>query len=405
MKRSSKIQKTIFLVIIFMNYIAFGMEMDLYVPSLPNMLAYFSNSEGELQFILSANFFGLCLAGLIWGPLSDSFGRKGMLSIGLLIFTVSSFLCVYSKTLEMLIAARFLQGIGSAAPLVITLALVFDVFNEEKAAKIIGILNSVITFILAVAPFIGMGVNIIWGWRANFLIIAIFSLITWFITMIYMKETLTDRKQRFSLISILKTYGILLTNKTYLSNILILSALYSCLVIYIANLSFIFINYLNVNEAMYTFYQSVIMVCFGICSLLGSRLISKIGMSKVCSLGFASFLIGASVLLLSSYYYSLPIVITISMLFISSGIAFSIGIYGAKAFSSVNNIIGAASSFANSSRLLILSLVIYVSSQYFNGSMLPIAWSIFFLAIFVITINIFQYFFIQSKLRVVTQNS
>ncbi len=145
--------------LILMIFLAAAMETDIYLPAFPDMMAAFNTDETMIQRVLSFNFLGICLASLIYGPLSDAIGRRKVLNIGYGFFIAGSLGCVFADTIEMLIFWRFLQGFGSAACMIIGAAMVFDLYKEEKAAEIVSDLNSLVVSIIAFAPMLGGWIN------------------------------------------------------------------------------------------------------------------------------------------------------------------------------------------------------------------------------------------------------
>ncbi len=144
---SKRTYEVAYFVLVVLMFIAMCAEADMYIPAFPQMINYFGVQENAIQLILSLNFAGLCIAGLICGPLSDSFGRKKVLSVGLL-FVISSAGCVFATEFRMMLMWRLIQGIAASVPMVVAAAQIFDRYTEEKASQYIGILNRTLCKIL-----------------------------------------------------------------------------------------------------------------------------------------------------------------------------------------------------------------------------------------------------------------
>lgn len=108
------------------------METDIYVPAFPIMKDFFLIGDTEIQYGIIYNFIGICLGSLFFGPLSDSFGRRKTLRIGLFIFAISSWLCVYFDNYNLFLLSRFIQGLGAAAPMVASFAILLDKYDTKK---------------------------------------------------------------------------------------------------------------------------------------------------------------------------------------------------------------------------------------------------------------------------------
>ncbi len=105
---SSKMSDIALLTLVILMFVALCAEADIYVPSFPEMIKYFGVGENQIQLILSINFAGLCIASLVSGPLSDSFGRRKILVYGLLVFFISSVGCVFATKFNTMIFWRFI---------------------------------------------------------------------------------------------------------------------------------------------------------------------------------------------------------------------------------------------------------------------------------------------------------
>lgn len=119
-----------FLSMVAIMYTTVCMETDIYVPSFPDMKIFFNTTADVIQRILSVNFIGICLGSLLFGPLSDSFGRRKVLLIGLSFFALASWLCCITENFQFFLFFRFLQGFGAAAPMVITFAIVLEKYTQ-----------------------------------------------------------------------------------------------------------------------------------------------------------------------------------------------------------------------------------------------------------------------------------
>ena len=171
-------------------------ETDIFVPSLPAIKDYFGTTETWVQMIIGINFLGLCISGFFYGPLSDSYGRRPVLLIGLLILAVSSVACLFAQNMTSLLFWRFIQGLGSSVAFVVPAAIIYDVYDQERAAKMLGIYNSFITFVMAFAPITGSWLYMSFGWRANFVFVAMLAVITFVCAACFIHETLAPEKRQ-----------------------------------------------------------------------------------------------------------------------------------------------------------------------------------------------------------------
>ena len=160
-----------------------ALSIDAILPSLPNIGSDLGVTDSNKnQLLITMIFLGLGSGQLILGPLSDSFGRKPIVYIGFIIFAIASYICLSTKSFEMMIAGRVLQGVGLAAMRTIAIAMVRDLYEGDYMAKILSIV--VMTFILVpvIAPTIGQWLLDLFNWQAIFVFNLIFGLIVilWF---------------------------------------------------------------------------------------------------------------------------------------------------------------------------------------------------------------------------------
>ncbi|UJF18878.1 multidrug effflux MFS transporter [Vibrio sp. SS-MA-C1-2] len=351
-------------------FLAAAMETDIYLPAFPDMMVAYNTNEVMIQRILSFNFLGICLSSLVYGPLSDSFGRKKILNVGYLIFIIASFGCVFANTIETLIVFRFIQGFGSAACMIVGSAMIFDRFTSDKAAKVIGDLNSLVVSILAFAPMLGGWINLTFGYHYNFLFIAVLTLVTGAMSYILLPETLVEEKRKpLSMKTISNDYKIVLKSGDFWTNCMIVSFMFSGYIIFVSNMSILFINYLNVNENTFPYYQVALLVSFVLSSVNSGRLIDRFGSERMKNIGLCLMSIATMALvLLPSSLQSSPLIITAVMTGYSFGAGFCIGIFFAKSMDACPDQTGVSASLVTAIRLVVVAILIDVSSGLFDGT-------------------------------------
>jgi DHA1 family bicyclomycin/chloramphenicol resistance-like MFS transporter len=372
------------LMLVTLMYIALCAEADMYVPAFPQMIEYFGIAENQVQMILSINFAGLCLAGLFMGPLSDSYGRRKVLLGGLLLFTVSSAGCVYTDDFYAMLLWRLLQGIAASIPMVIGAATFIDKYPPEKAGQILGVLNSVISASMAGAPVVGAWVSQSFTWRANFVVILTLALLSFIGTWMFIEETLPLSKRKpFHLASASKDYLRLSKSFTFMCYTLIVNFPFTAVVVYIANLSVIFVNHMGMGLEKFSYYQATTMGTFIIFSLWSVKLIQKRGIDYTKNLGGIIAIIGSISLFCTSQTDIQSVtMICLSMAFIAAGGAMMPGTFGIKAMSLFPEINGTAMAMMTAVRQLLACGLVLLSEVMFDGTILPVAIIIFGYAAF-----------------------
>ncbi len=376
-------QRSILPVILILTLIAANIELDIYVPAFPEMLRFFNASSHQLQWILSINFIGVAVGSLFYGPLSDHFGRKKIIMIGLLVFVVGSLGCVLSHSLAALIAWRLVQGLGSSAPAVVGFAAIAELYQEQQAAQYISIANSVITGSMAAAPVIGSYLTIWFNWRANFIfifILAAFSLIA--MQIVFTEPKRHYLSQKLNLGKIVKDYFLLLRNKKFMILGVIPCLMYAALIVYIANLSLLFVNYFGVTQHAVGYYQAAIMFAFLLFSFIAAMLLKKLSIQVSQRFGLLITVIASLILFALNFIQpkSAPY-ITVAMIIFSAGSAIALGPFISQALNSYPELRGTSSALLGAIRLLLSSVVVAFAGQLFNGTLMPIAAIILLLSL------------------------
>src|SRR5580692_11513920 len=151
--------------------------IDMYLPAFPEIAAALHTSTARISLSIASYFAGMAAGQLFYGPLLDRFGRKLPLYAGLILFIAASILCLCSRTVEWLIAMRFVQALGGCAAQVGAMAMVRDFFPVHETAKIISLLILILSASPLLAPTVGYQVSIHLGWQWVFVILGAFALI------------------------------------------------------------------------------------------------------------------------------------------------------------------------------------------------------------------------------------
>ena len=260
-----------------------AMATDIILPSLRAIGADFSlRDDNHAQFVVTAMFVGLGVGQLFSGPLSDRYGRRPVILLGLLVFLVGCLASAFADSFELLLAGRVLQGMGLAGPRVVIVALIRDLYSGLQMARIMSVVHAVFILVPALAPALGQVVQSLAGWRAVFLAMLLIGIIalTWMACR--QRETLLPEHQRTF------TPGVLLAGLREVISIR------SCMGFTLAlGFSFApFIAYLSVAQAVFQdvygtgdrfpLYFGLLALSFGAVSLLNSRLIGRWGIVRVC---------------------------------------------------------------------------------------------------------------------------
>lgn len=164
------------LLLISLGYIA----TDIYLPSLPALTAYFHATENEVQMTLFSYLLSFSLIPLISGPLSDHIGRKKVILAGISLGIIATFAALFAPTIQWLIVARFIQGIGTGAVLISSRAIVSDLFTGKALAKQMSVITMLMPLTLSMAPTLGGFLQELFNWQAVFVFLVIYMVLILF---------------------------------------------------------------------------------------------------------------------------------------------------------------------------------------------------------------------------------
>jgi DHA1 family bicyclomycin/chloramphenicol resistance-like MFS transporter len=373
--------RTIFLMI--MIFIVACIETDMYLPAMPDMMRYFSTSEAMIQSLLSWNFIGICLSGPFYGPLSDSYGRKTLLMTAMLIFTIGSLGTVFSHTINTMLVYRVLQGLGCGGCFTIGTAIIFDKFHHEEATKVINQLNCIIPVIMAGAPILGGYLNLHYGFRSNFIVIAVVSLITLLICFWQLDESLPAKNRvPFHLKGILSDFARAMRCFRFWAPTILVGCIFAGYLCYISYSALLFVNGYGVSKSVFPWYQATVLISFVCASLTANRMIQQLGVDKtkrygmrlLCSGGLGFMIFG----LVWPNGYQL---FHSAMIVYSFGAGWLIGPYFTESMEALPDIKGITASLVTSFRLLFTAGFIAVVSSFYESSPKPMIAGFAFLFI------------------------
>lgn len=365
--------KYLFLIIFI--FIAACIETDIYLPAFPDMMAWFSATESEIQGLLTWNFVGICVAGPLYGPVSDAFGRKKPIMTALGIFLLGSIITVFSQTLDQMLVGRILQGLGSGGCFTLGTAIIFDAFKKERAIAATNDLNTIIPLIMAAAPMIGGYLNNTFGFRSNFLAIVIFVLISFIICLFFYKETLpVSNRIPFSAKTILRDFKRAFISLPFWQLTGVTSFLFAGYIAFLSGTSILFVVEFGMSKAVFPFIQGVILGGWVAGSLCLNRSIKKWGIPKVKRSGLILCLLGGIVLALTTLITPRdPYLLTTGMVIYAFGANWIIGLYFPESMEILPDIKGITASLLTSARLFVAAVVVGLSGSLYNGTVYPLS--------------------------------
>jgi DHA1 family bicyclomycin/chloramphenicol resistance-like MFS transporter len=300
-RSSERFSTAVRLLIVLLGALA-GMgplAIDLYLPGFPAMAAEFNTSVPQIERTLAAYFVGLSLGQLVYGPLSDAFGRKRPLYFGLVLFMVASALCAMTQGVVSLITLRFVQALGGCAEMVIARAIVRDRFETRDATRVFSSLILIMGLAPILAPLMGGWMVVHIGWRAIFWFLAGFGALCLICAAAFLPETHPpERRERHDLAGLVKQYAALLSHRTFMAYTLSASLISAGLFAYVGGCSFVFMELFGVRPERFGLYFGA--NAFGLISAsqINGQLVRRMKPERVLRVALAVSTISGIVLLL-----------------------------------------------------------------------------------------------------------
>jgi len=242
------------LIIILGALTAFGpMSIDMYLPSLPALQQALATDAGSVQFTLASFFIGLTVGQVIYGPVSDRFGRKPPLYAGLLLYVLASIGCAFAPSIQSLIGLRFVQALGACAGMVIARAMVRDLFDAQTSARVFSLLVLVMGVAPILAPLAGGYLLTALGWQAIFGALALFGLACLLAVAWGLPETRSSAQatEPLRLGTALRGYAFLLKDRLFVGYALAGGVVFGGMFAYISGSPFVFIELHGVSPDSY----------------------------------------------------------------------------------------------------------------------------------------------------------
>jgi DHA1 family bicyclomycin/chloramphenicol resistance-like MFS transporter len=274
---------------------------DMYVPGFPEMGSSLRATDSAVQLSMTAFLAGLVLGQMLIGPLSDGLGRRRLLISGTSAFAALTLVCAFAPNIQVLIGARFLEGVAGAAGMVLARAAITDWFHGPDIPRFFAMLSLVLGVAPVVAPVIGGAILSVSTWRAVFLVLAVVGVLLVLAVVARVPESLPpDRRHKGGIGSTFRTMGGLLRERTFTGYVLTLGFSGAALFTYIAGSSFVFENIYGVSATQYSLVFAVNAVGMLLAGALFGVLARRIRMNTLLAAGVtiaAAGVIGQVVLL------------------------------------------------------------------------------------------------------------
>ena len=347
--------KVSFILVVFLGMLTAitPLATDLYLPALPIMPGELNTTASNIQMTIGIMTFGVALGQLFGGHISDTMGRKVPLIIGNLLCVISSIICAYAPSIEILLLGRFLQGLTGSVGVVIAKAIARDFASGQELTKLFALLMMVNGLAPVLAPLVGGQLLLFTTWRIIFVILAVFSAILLVGSFLFRESLPKEKRIAGGIGTATKNYITLIKDKQFLGQTLIQFFAFGGFFAYISGSSFVYQNIFNLSAQEFSYLFGINSCGIVLASAISSRVSNVITAKQLLTFSLWQLTIGSLLFLIAMIFeWSLIPVTTILFftvctvsLFGSASFSMAMTNYG-KMAGSASAILGFASMFA-----------------------------------------------------------
>lgn len=353
------------------------MSTDFYLPSLPSLVDYFATNVTRVQLTLSVFLVGFAVGQLFYGPLSDRYGRRPVMLAGVAIFTLASIVCMFSTSIEMLIAARLVQAIGACAGPVLGRAVVRDVHGREGAARMLALIGAAMALAPLIGPVVAGYLTVWFGWQSSFLVLTLYGVAILFGILTTLAETNPHRGDVTGLGRMLRNYRAFLRSRVWLGYVTCNSATFAGLFAFISGSSFVFIDVLGLPPHLFGICFAAAVTGYIAGTVFSARTVMRLGIERMVSIGAAICAFGgAAMAVLALAGVQTVWSVLIPMTIYTAGVGLVMPNSMAGAIGPFPTMAGAASALLGFSQMTVAALVGIAVGAAFDGSTRPMAVTI-----------------------------
>lgn len=278
------------------------LSMDMYLPALPEVTGVLHTSAATAQLTLTACLTGMALGQLVVGPMSDKWGRRRPLIVGLLIYIVATAICAFAPNAALLIAFRLLQGLAGSAGIVIARAVARDLYDGVAMARFFSSLMLISGIAPIVAPLIGGQILRFTDWRGVFIVLTVIGIALTAVVWKFLPETLApERRHSGGTMEALRTMRGLLADRVFLGYTVVGGFAFAALFAYVSASPFVIQEIYGASPQTFSLLfglNSIGLIAIG--QLNGKVLVGRVNLDKVLGIGLTLVVLAAAFLLLAA---------------------------------------------------------------------------------------------------------
>lgn len=358
--------KSMVLITIILMDLLSGMEFDLFVPSFPQLQSHFNLTPFWVEALLSVNFIGYGLSLIFVGYLADHYGRKPIILLGLITFVIGSMFCLWIPSYEFFLTGRFLQGIGIAAPAILSFLIIADSYPLKQQQFLFAMLNGSLNAAAGVAPVIGSYITLYFHWQGNFWVLLLLGLTVLVMTVFFIPTfKLSEHKETLSL----RGYIPIFQSKPLM--LLIMSFIFGYMPywIFVGMSPLLYIKDLGVSLSHFGYYQGSLALVFAFGSIIYGLIINRYDQKKMLYFSIQIFIAAlVSIALITFLDGHNPLLITLAfILFVIGQIIPSIVLYP-LCLNFMPQAKARVSAIMQEGRLIFSALSLQIAGYFYQGS-------------------------------------
>ncbi len=354
-----------------------AMAIDLMLPALAHIGIDLGVAQAnDTQLIITTVFLGVAFGQILYGPMSDIVGRKPAVYLGFVIFIIGTLMSLFAQSMEMMLLGRLFQGLGAAAPRIITVAIVRDQYKGPQMARVMSLIMTVFILVPVVAPIIGQGILMVFGWRAifAFLLLMAVGILIWF-AMRLPETHAPEKRNRFSLALLKSSFFEVTSNRPAMAYVISLGLVFGAFMSFLSTVQQILQELYQLGVA-FPFYFALLAAGIGASNFMNSKLVMRFGMKPlVMAAQISSVVLSVALviycLITGSFVPPFLVVMAYFMLLLM-GIGLLFGNLNALCMEPFGHIAGLASSFIGVVSTLIAVVLGMLVGQAYNETLLPL---------------------------------
>lgn len=346
--------------------------MNIYLPALPRVQAYFGTSVAEVNLTVSLPLIAFAIGVFVYGPVSDRFGRRPVILGGQLVFALGNLLCLFAPSFGMLLAGRVVQALGTSAGLVVARAMLGDLYGREKMARMLAYLTMIIVIGPTVSPLIGGFVTEAFGWHALFGLLLATNFVILAVVWRFLPETRSDADRRQGASGLARMSLAVVRQPTFLGLALQSGMIFSVFLAFISIVPYVMVS-LGHSSTEYGLWYLAVAIGYFLGNWVVTRFATRAGLRRLIEMGMAIQLVsavGGAGLVLAGFWQPAALFLPMGVLSFGQGLA--LPNITASAVALAPRTPGAASSMLSFSQQLIGATAVQGMAVFATSTPVPI---------------------------------